>query len=87
MNDQLLIGLFLQLIKLAPNRNLAFQNIKYQISLFATSDIKQASFGNPWKVVSFVESPRRKWECLDGELGVLNSAVSGSGAVIVSQRG
>ena len=37
------------------------------------------------KRASFVKSPVRKWECLVGELGVLNSAVSGSGAVIVSQ--
>ena len=36
-------------------------------------------------MVSFVKSPVGKWECLVGELGVLNSAVSGSGAVIVSQ--
>ena len=42
-------------------------------------------FWNPWKMVSFVKSPVGKWECLVGELGVLNSAVSGSGAVIVSQ--
>ena len=33
----------------------------------------------------FVRSDTRKWECLAGELGVLNSAVSGSGAVIASQ--